>query len=237
MEKSGVDRRTFITAGAGAVLGLAALNPVQAATAAASPFLSVGVLQPVATLARRFGGRAGFAAAEKITTSDPSLVRTGARVSIEGLWLPESSRNAVETIMVDALFSPEPDVNVPFYAWSYVGTGRRENRSGRASFTTAIETNSTLDFNITHSEMGVGKISFSVLPRKDAVMLNHGVYVVAFRRAGAAALPEWSDVRMNPDVTPRTFSSRPEGLFYVQSGGRDLAPWFEYLVLSVDGRD
>lgn len=237
MEKSGVDRRTFIAAGTAAVFGLTAVKPSRAATPHEAQFLSVGVLQPVATLARRFGGKAGFAPADKITTSDPSLVRTGARVSIEGLWLPESSRNAAETIMVDALFNPEPDVNVPFYAWSYVGTGRRENRSGRASFTTAIETGSTLDFNITHSEMGLGKISFSVLPRKGAVMLNHGVYVVAFRKPGAAPLPEWSDVRMNPGVTARTFSSRPEGLLYVQSGGRDLAPWFEYLVLSVVVRD
>ncbi|MGZ8812093.1 MAG: hypothetical protein ACXW29_13215 [Thermoanaerobaculia bacterium] len=237
MEKSGLDRRTFITVGTAAVLGLTAARPSHAAVPQMSQFLSVGVLQPVPTLARRFGGRAGFAPAEKITTSNPSLVRTGARVTIEGLWLPESSRNVTETILVDALFTPEREVKVPFYAWSYVRAGGRENRSGRASFTTAIETGSTLDLNITHSEMGSGKIAFSVLPSAGAVMLNHGVYVVAFRKTGVAALPDWSDVRMNPDVTPRTFSSRPEGLLYVQSGGRDLAPWFEYLVLSVDVRD
>lgn len=194
MSKGGVDRRTFIAVGSAAVAGLAAtrLN----AQSAPAQIVSVGY-RPFQSRTRAIGSAKGsvLVDAASVMSTEPSFIRTGARISIRG----NARRSAVA---VDVYHGADfVDGKVVFHAWA--------SESNALSFNVPVELQRMLDIAVTVNKARE-LFAFTVANAEGALKLNPGTYVFA---VGERA-PSWSSLRMENDVL-RKIDGSDVGFDYV----------------------
>lgn len=180
MNKRGIDRRTFIAVGSAAIAGLATTPlgaqsiPAAVVSVGYSPFHS-------GRRAIRSVSWRDLVQASSIMSTEPSFLRTGARVSIRG----NAPRAAVT---VDVHHGADlVDGKVLFLAW--------RNESNGISFNVPVEMDRTLDIAVTVNKLRQ-VFAFTVADAEGALKLNSGMYVFAI---GERA-PSWSSLRMESNV-------------------------------------
>ena len=194
MSKSGIDRRTFIAVGTAAIAGLATTG--LQAESLAGDVVSVG-FRPFITRGRLTGSDRGalLLEASSLSVTEPSLMRTGARLTVRGA--STRSRIAVDVIH----HADNVDDKVVFHAWR---TG-----SNGLSFEVPVELERTLDIAVNVG--GKRKVfPMAVGAAQGALKLNTGKYIFA---VGDRA-PAWSTLRMEND-TLTNFDGTPVGFDYV----------------------
>jgi hypothetical protein len=228
-KKFELDRRAFILAGTAAVATLAA--PRLSAAGLETDLVSVGFWGGMPNLLRRSGMHGTLISAEALTTSDPSLAGTGALISIRGLWRAEQNRSARTRYSIDALFTAEGEPSkVPLLAWSYSSMTKTPTQSGRVSFPVPVDAPRSLDFEFRRMD-SVATVSFSVTTAPGKLMLDRGVYVVAFLDENTPR-PDWKKIELLPGSSAFSFDQK-DGLIGVRSGNALVEPWFDYVVLAV----
>lgn len=229
-----IDRRTFIVSGSAAVVALAA--PRAKAAVADPALLSVGYWGGVPRLQRRSGIRGSLIAAEKLTTSDPSLIRDDAQITVRGLWQAPQNRATRVRYTIDALFPSDGlESKAPVYAWAYSTMQRTAAASSLATFRYPVEAQGVVELRFgktTADAERVANVSFAVTRTDGALMLDRGTYVFAFLDSGTPA-PDWSAVELVPGTNASEFEA-DAGLIAVRSGSSLMKPWFDYLVISFD---
>ena len=206
MSKSKMNRRSFISATSAAAIGLASGKLFAADRGGAVlPVLSVGYEPPQSR--GRSSGRAGgsrLIAAESVMMSEPSLVRTGARLRIGGGLREQGDALAVT---VDVLHRVDDLVEkAVFHAWGSQRTSRRLSTSSDARFAVPVDSQDTLDFAVTLSAAtGSSRtvVRFTTFSAADAIRLNSGSYVFAVGPI------DWSSTYLDNRVLKSTFDRQP----------------------------
>jgi hypothetical protein len=227
------DRRTFIAASTVAVAGLAAPNAFAAEAVAEAPMVAVGYFGGVAAVARRSNARQSLIAAETLTTSDPSLVRTGARVSVRGLWQRPESRARRGSYAIEVNYAVAGAAErLPFYAWMQATTVHGSTGASPASFIAPVDATGTVELNVRRDggTDRAAKLSFSVTSRAGAYMLDRGTYVIAFLEAGDP-IPDWRSMELVPEATSMEFD-RDAGLIRMRTITGSTPPSFDYIVVT-----
>jgi hypothetical protein len=194
MSNRGIDRRTFIAVGSAAIAGLAATPLVAQFPPAA--VVSVGY-RPFHSGRRavRAATWSELVEASSLMSTEPSLMRTGARVSIRG----KASRSAVT---LDILHGADVvNGKVVFYAWT--------SESNGLSFNVPVEMEQTLDVAVTVNKTRE-LFAFTIANADGALKLNPGMYVFAI----GEGTPSWSSLRMERDVL-KTIDGGEVGFDYV----------------------
>ncbi|HEX6179034.1 MAG TPA: hypothetical protein VF057_11795 [Thermoanaerobaculia bacterium] len=216
MNNRGINRRSFITTGSAVIAGLT-VRPLLAQAAAAPPVISVGYwprlrrMRAVSNPARIVG----LYDAAAIPTTDPSFVRTGVRLAIDGI-----RRRGTDplTVTADILHHADlVDEKVVFHAWSYKSTLRgTEITSSPVAFTAPMDIDRTLDLVIavrTAAAETVRTIAFTVGSHDGAVRLNAGSYIIAFSDRSV----DWSSLRLETEKITRADGSEPAFDFLIVS--------------------
>ncbi len=227
-----MNRRAFIAATSAAVAGLAAPN-VFASEIAGVAKVSVGYFGGVSGVARRGGFRQTLMAAERLTTSDPSLIRSGVKLSVRGLWQRPGNRGRVGNYALEVLYAVDGVTErVPFYAWMHSVTKNGPAGSSYTSFVAPVDASGTVNVVVRRGfgEQRADELKFSVTSQANAFMLDRGAYVIALLDAGDR-VPDWSSIEMAPDSTPLNFD-RESGLIRVRSITGTAAPNFDYIVVT-----
>lgn len=213
---SQIDRRSFVITGGAAVAGL--LSPrLRAAGREFEPVISVGFWPSVAR-GRAAGTRrpGGIFDASTVLRSEPSFMRTGARMSIG-----ELHRTGTTPLSVALDIRHHVDLveeKVAFQAWSYKARPGRVTSSSTLSFTVPVDVIDTVDvaLNVATAVGSVHRVfPFTTGAAEGALRLNPGHYIFSI---GDRA-PQWSSHTFENDE--------------VRSGIDDSAPAFDYLVISV----
>lgn len=189
MNSNGIDRRNFIVLSTAAVAGLASSNLV-AATTPGGPTVWVGYMRAAARrrTAGAFNG-GGISSAEAITVSEPSFIRTGARLAVRTF-----RRSASTPLSVTLDIHHHADSvaeKVPFQAWSHLTRGRDVLDSSPVSFVVPVEIDRTVDFAFkVRSAAGESArvISFTTGSVEGALKLNQGSYIFAISERA----PDWN---------------------------------------------
>jgi hypothetical protein len=193
MSNEGMDRRTFITVSSAAIAGLA-ISPLYGQTGQAD-IVSVG-FQPFVSRRRAVGVAKDNVAlydALSVSTTEPSLMRTGARFSIHG----EATR---QPMTLDVLHNADnSDEKVVFYAWG--------SRSNALSFNVPVELTRTVDIAVTIAK-NRQVFPFTVGSVEGALKLNSGKYIFAVDRS-----PSWSRLFIDQGVL-KTVDGNPVGFDY-----------------------
>src|SRR5688572_22308764 len=196
MKKHGIDRRVFIATGTAAVAGLAAPS-LFAQSEAAAPLISVGYWPRVQKMRAAANPKhVGVYAAESITVSEPSFLRTGARIRISGI------RRAGETpLLVTVDIKQKADLvdeKVAYYAWSYKASPKGIVASSPVAFNVPVEMDSTLDLIVrvrTARGEATRVVPFTVGSAEGALKLNSGSYILAM----GDRVPDWTWLRFEDD--------------------------------------
>ena len=227
------DRRTFIAASTAAVAAMAAPKIFAAPAVAEAPMVSIGYLGGIDAVARRSNARQALIAAETLTTSDPSLVRTGALVSVRGLWQRPENRGKRGSYAIEVNYAVDGVAErLPFYAWMHAVTAHGSTGASPSSFVAPVDATGTVELVVRQNAGSdrAAKVSFAVTPKTDAYMLDRGAYVIAFLEAGAA-MPDWRSVELVPGATAMKFDSEA-GLIRMRSITGSTPPTFDYIVVT-----
>jgi hypothetical protein len=227
-----MDRRAFIAATTAAVAGLASPSAF-AAQVAEAPMVSVGYVGGLSVMERRSGGRQRLMAAERLTTSDPALIQSGALVSVRGLWQRPENRGRRGTYALNVLYAANGVAEkVPFYAWSHSVTKNGAVGDSTTSFVVPVDSGGSVDLVVKNDFGGEHQahISFAVTSKPGAFMLDRGAYVIAILGAGDA-IPDWSSIELIPESTASSFD-RERGLIRMRTIAGTAEPSFDYVVVT-----
>ena len=242
----GLHRRDFLILGSAATLGIAAVSSADttgalAILAPARDRFSVGFASPASGETQR------LRPAERVS-GDSDFLSGSARVTVHGLWRPES-RSAVPANVAVTVFHAVGDTTVPFLAWQHSGI----SSAARVSFTTPVQPDGTLPIGIessrafsflTEPQRRFSRL-FRTVPDHDVdlpvqsalaksgqlcslgaqgsrgLKLRRGTYFVAL----GEAQPNWNMITAGTSLNVRSETVLHHGSVPVD---------FDYLVISVD---
>jgi hypothetical protein len=246
---AGMHRREFLVLSSTAVAGIAATG-VSASTSGAltvlkgaSPVLSIGFAENAGDEPQQ------LVAADRLQLNDSHFHSTGARVTVHGLWRPESRRAKAEGVALTAFFT-NGEQRVPFLAWSGVAGAPVTFRmpvDASGSLPIAIERNRTASVLAEPARRFASfftgpRTQAAELPNHDALeqrgsicrlvtsggglKLRRGTYFIALREHSWESAPNWSSISLADGVR----NVKRESILRRGNAPVD----FEYLTVSVD---
>lgn len=241
-----LQRREFLALGSAAMVGLAATNlhsDVLATISTPMPLLSVGFWNGTAAdLALESPSYRAVVAADRLAGADASLVRDGARVTVQGFWRAERNRGPLNLALRAQYPNAAGGAPLPVIAWTWQPNMRVSNN---VRFTIPVA--DTLDLNIDRLEKAAGARSLrsrfgldpahtvrsetaalSPVSGSRGIKLRQGVYFFAVREHDSETVPSWSSMRVATGASVLD----PLGAGVLRFGGQ-RAP-FSYLAVSVD---
>lgn len=236
-----LNRREFIVLSSTAAVGFAAAASATSLlgpnAAIDRPFISVGFWTGAGrTHGVRRSGRPGLLPATSLTTSDASLISTGARASIRGFWTTAADTSA-RTVTLQVAYPALPGATKPLYnAWiTALGPKGASSASNPVTFNVPVDALETVDLIIETTSGGVTRrdtVHFSTNPGQDRILLNRGVYVIALQREGDP-VPNWSAVRLR-DVSAERADPRGASPLLLDTFGSGPSVPFDYFLVSFD---
>ena len=238
--KSRINRREFIVLTSTAAAGMAAiaaaspLDKVQAVSD--TPFVSVGFWDGPSKLARRFAAVVPtLQPASDLTTSDPSLLARGARLSLRGFFASAAGPRP-RAISISVAYPAIEGTKPVYLAWaSSVGKSRTAS-SNPVAFNVPVAAEQSIDIIVDRSIAGTTQraiVPLALNPGGNSLRLNRGVYVFAVLSGADQATPSWAAMRVRDQVSAATIDPNGAGLIVSDSlFGSDAVP-FDYFVLTV----
>ena len=242
----GLHRREFLMLGSAATVGVAA--SMSASTAGplgllmpSRPQLSVGFADLSEGTPQR------IRRADELHFGDARFVASDARVTVHGLWRPESRRNTPSKVNV-SVFHAVGGTTVPFLAWQHA----RNSGASTVTFRTPVHADGTLPIGIEHSRpfsliaaraRRLGSMFATAAPMDvpsqqvlagngslcalaaagSGLKLRRGTYFVALLDGGSQ--PQWHSITAGTDLNVRSES-------VLRTGNAPVD--FDYLVISID---
>lgn len=241
----GLHRREFLMLGSVATVGIAAsmsasTNGPLGLLQPARPQLSIGFADLTEGTPQR------VRRADDLHFGDARFLAADARVTVHGLWRPESRRNTPANVGV-SVFHAVGEGTAPFLAWQHA----RTTGAARVTFRTPVHADGTLPIGIEHSR----SFSFLAEPARrfgsmfgtaapvvpvqqtlasngslcslgatgSGLKLRRGTYFVALLEGSSQ--PNWNAITAGNDLDVRA-----DGVLRMGNAPVD----FDYLVISID---
>jgi hypothetical protein len=203
-----MDRRSFLSTGCKAAVGVAALALVNKNAFAATdfvPLLSIGFAPALPAS----GGSVRLADAGTLYLPDPAFLSHGARVFVAGSARGAKHRGEIGGVAVDAVMPilGRTAERYPRYRfWSAAGDGALDSVSGNLSFTMHVEATNGITLVARRLKQTTKKEALSSTAPADVdatpftlslgsaagPKLQRGVYVVALRESPSETFSDWS---------------------------------------------
>jgi hypothetical protein len=244
-----LQRREFLALGSAAMVGLAATDlrsDVLATLSTPMPLLSVGFWNGAAGDLTRDaeGAYRAVVAADRLAAADASLVREGARVTVQGFWRAESNRQPLSLALRAEYRDAGPNgETLPCIVWTWKPDSRVFH-----NIRFDMPVGETLDLTVERvqqqraaarslrSRFGLASVpaaraetaAMSPVSGTRGLKLRRGVYFFAIRENESESAPSWNAMRVATGAS--VLDPHGPGLLRLR-GGR--VP-FSYLAVSVD---
>jgi len=239
IQRDGIGRREFIMLASGTAVAAIAFGDqfLSAAPAAAGADTPITFSLGYSDLrSADGGGKVRVSSADTVTSSDGSLINTGANVRIIGANVAKSSQR--QQIYLDVMFPASVNGErklVPFHAWSYDRGGASGSpvtflvaldMTQRISMTLGVK--SALSQGVSRRDIlagsaaasGEAPVVLSLMSEGGVTKLRRGYYFIAPRVAGESE-PAWSAYQFRPEADHKLYNG-------------DTPADFDYVVVRVD---